>query len=233
MGREKDQVWHSQSMAAPSVVSRTRVGTAGEVPSFPSGKLLIVNKLTNSSNMLKISNLGVGFCKQSLRLYCSRTLISQEPRKFEPDLLQNIINNNLFLHRQLSLQSQVTIESIAKTQTGIFKTLSESTPVEYAQKLLLVTHDYTGLPWWASIVCTTVLLRTCVTLPLAVYQYYILAKLENLKLEMPKIVEELKKETAVAIKLYNWNENIAKATYNRSVRKQWNNLIIRDNCHPV
>ncbi|KAJ8927885.1 hypothetical protein NQ314_019629 [Rhamnusium bicolor] len=49
---------------------------------------------------------------------------------------------------------------------------------------------------------------------------------------MPDIVKELKQETALAIKMYNWDEKMARMTYNRSVRKQWNNLIVRDNCHP-
>lgn len=126
-----------------------------------------------------------------------------------------LIKSNSSQRRDFSLQS--TIDSIAKTQTGVFKTISESTPVEYLQKLLLTLHDTTGLPWWASIVCTTVLLRTCVTLPLAIYQQYILAKLENLKLEMPDIVKELKRETAMAVKMYNWDERMARITYNRSV----------------
>ncbi|XP_023015149.2 cytochrome c oxidase assembly protein COX18, mitochondrial [Leptinotarsa decemlineata] len=127
---------------------------------------------------------------------------------------------------------QTSIESFTKTQTGIFKWLSESTPVECIQKLLLTLHDSSGLPWWGTIIGTTILLRTCVTVPLAVYQYYILAKLENLKLEMPAIAKELQMETAVAIKLYNWDEKKARLTFNSSIRKQWNKLIVRDNCHP-
>ncbi|CAH0547624.1 unnamed protein product [Brassicogethes aeneus] len=132
--------------------------------------------------------------------------------------------------RHFSLQS--TVESVVRTQSGIFKAISESAPVECIQKSLVTIHDTSGLPWWATIVCTTILFRTSVTLPLAIYQNYIMAKLENLKLEMPLIVEELKRETAMAIKMYKWDEKMAKITYNRSIKKQWNNLIIRDNCHP-
>lgn len=117
--------------------------------------------------------------------------------------------------RHFSLQS--TIESIIKTQVGFFKSLSESTPVEYFQKFLLTVHDSTGLPWWATIVCTTVALRTCITLPLSIYQNYILAKYENLHLEMPDIVKELKYETAIAVKMFNWDERTARMHYNRSV----------------
>lgn len=135
----------------------------------------------------------------------------------KPILAYKYLDKNTPHRRPLSLQS--SLEAIAITQAGVFKTLSESTPVEYMQKCLVTFHDTSGLPWWATIVCTAVLLRTTITLPLAIYQYYILAKLENLRLEMPAIVEELKKETAVAIRLYNWDEKMARTTFNRSVSK--------------
>lgn len=144
-------------------------------------------------------------------------------RYYKPLLLINssdLLSNKC--HRQFSVQT--TVESLVKTQSGLFKWLSESTPVEYAQNFLLSVHDSTGLPWWGSIICTTVLLRTTVTLPLAVYQYYILAKLENIKLEMPAIAEEMKKEMAIAIKMYKWDERTAKLTYNRSVGCMLNGL---------
>uniref|UniRef100_A0A6P7FHP9 Cytochrome c oxidase assembly protein COX18, mitochondrial-like isoform X1 n=1 Tax=Diabrotica virgifera virgifera TaxID=50390 RepID=A0A6P7FHP9_DIAVI len=166
--------------------------------------------------------------KQTFRLYGSNGILLKSSCIKE----YCIENKNPYnSRRQFSFQSSV--ESLAKTQTGIFKWLSESTPVEYIQKFLLTLHDTSGLPWWATIVCATVLLRSCVTLPLAIYQNYVLAKLQNLKSEMPAIAKELQKETAVAIKLYNWDEKKTKMMYNRSIRKQWNNLILRDNCHPA
>lgn len=145
----------------------------------------------------------------------SRSTVSNF-RPYKPILTinsPNLLTNEC--QRQFSFQT--TVESLAKSQASIFKWLSESTPVEYAQNFLLSVHDTTGLPWWATIICTTVLVRTTVTLPLAIYQYYILAKLENIKLEMPAIAKEMQKEMAVAIKMYKWDEKTARATYNRSV----------------
>ncbi|GFG37145.1 hypothetical protein Cfor_00395 [Coptotermes formosanus] len=118
--------------------------------------------------------------------------------------------------------------------THVYEWLSESIPVGCAQDLLLYVHNSTGLPWWTTVILATVLLRTVVTLPVAFYQNYIMAKVENLHLvEMPEIVKELKKETAVAIKQFGWTEDQARKMYNHSLQKQWNNLIIRDNCHPL
>lgn len=117
--------------------------------------------------------------------------------------------------------------------SDLFKYLSDSAPVEIAQKFLVNAHDITGLPWWGSIILTTIMVRSAITLPLAVYQNYIMAKLQNLRLEMPSIVEELKMETAYAMKKFNWTEDQAKLMFKHSLKKQWNNLIIRDNCHPL
>jgi mitochondrial inner membrane protein COX18 len=123
--------------------------------------------------------------------------------------------------------------SYEKTVTSVWQTISNSTPVEYVQHGLLQLHDTTGLPWWATIVVSTVLMRTCITLPLAIYQNKILARVENITLEMPAIVAELKQETAYAMKKYQWTEKQARVIYNRSLKKQWHELIVRDNCHPA
>lgn len=117
--------------------------------------------------------------------------------------------------RSFSVQS--SIQSLIQTQSGIFKSISESAPVDFFKTCLVTVHDTSGLPWWATIICTTIALRTVITLPLAIYQNYILAKFENLHLEMPDIVKELKKETAVAVRMFDWDERTAKLHYNHAV----------------
>lgn len=116
---------------------------------------------------------------------------------------------------------------------GFWHDVSSSTPVCAMQDAILQLHDASGLPWWSTIIVSTVLLRGLITFPLAIYQSKILAKVEKITGEMPEIVKELKVETAHAIKKFNWNEQQARYTYNRSLKNQWNNLVVRDNCHPV
>lgn len=105
--------------------------------------------------------------------------------------------------------------------------------VLFAQDALIQFHDVTHLPWWSSIVLSTIIIRAATTLPLSIYQQNVLAKVENISLEMPAIAEELKRETSVAVRKFQWTEKKAKMMYSRSLKKQWNNLIIRDNCHPA
>ncbi|KAM7357567.1 cytochrome c oxidase assembly protein COX18, mitochondrial [Cochliomyia hominivorax] len=116
---------------------------------------------------------------------------------------------------------------------SFYQSLSNSTPVAYVQQGLVEIHDFTGLPWWASIIFSTFLFRTVVTLPLTIYQHKITARIEKISLEMPAIIEDLKKEAAMAMRKFKWTEKQTKIVYQRSIRKQWNKLIVRDNCHPA
>lgn len=54
--------------------------------------------------------------------------------------------------------------------TGIWKSMSESVPVEFVQETLISFHSVTNLPWWATIVLTTFIVRSAFTLPLSLYQ---------------------------------------------------------------
>ncbi|XP_011565352.3 cytochrome c oxidase assembly protein COX18, mitochondrial [Plutella xylostella] len=125
-----------------------------------------------------------------------------------------------------------SLEGFVAWQEKTYASISNSGLVNVMQDGLLYFHDTTGLPWWATIVAATVLVRTGMTLPLTVYQYYILAKVENISLELKELVEELKRETAIAKKVYKLTDKQAMILYKRSLKKQWNDLIVRDNCHP-
>lgn len=59
-----------------------------------------------------------------------------------------------------------------------------------------------------------------------------MAKVENLKPEMDKLVKELKVEIALAIKKFNWDHKHARMVYNTTAKKLWRDLILRENCHP-
>lgn len=127
-------------------------------------------------------------------------------------------NNTPTLYQQSrNLSVPAGLDQIARIPSNIIRSLSESTPVEYTQKCLLYIHDTTGLPWWGTIVLSTVLLRTAITVPLAAYQSYITAKVENLYLEMPDIAKDLKREVGMAVQMYDWDEKTARLVYRRSV----------------
>ncbi|KAH8366086.1 hypothetical protein KR093_008891, partial [Drosophila rubida] len=147
-------------------------------------------------------------------------------------------NGNWQERRQASTEVAATTATAAQLANtggliGFWQTLSNSTPVAYMQDALTQIHDYSGLPWWASIMFSTFLFRSVVTLPLTIYQHKITARIEKIALEMPAIVEELKREAAMAKQKFKWSDKQTTIVYKRSIKKQWQKLIVRDNCHPM
>lgn len=121
------------------------------------------------------------------------------------------------------------VEAFQQIYTGI----SHSTTVSYFQTAHIAFHDYTGLPWWATIVVYTIGLRA-LTFPLAVYGQVMRGKIQNILLnEMPKMDKELKTEVAVAHKKWNLSDKEAFILYRQNYRKQYYKMIERDNCHPL
>ncbi|XP_037685878.1 cytochrome c oxidase assembly protein COX18, mitochondrial isoform X2 [Choloepus didactylus] len=115
---------------------------------------------------------------------------------------------------------------------GWYEALAASAPVRAAEEVLLGAHTSTGLPWWGSILLTTVALRGAVTLPLAAYQHYILAKVENLQPEIKNIARHLNQEVAVSANQLGWSKKVARLTYLRNMQRLVSELYVRDNCHP-
>lgn len=132
----------------------------------------------------------------------------------------------------LSCRRQLSLEGFTKWQEGVYTSISNSYPVHLMQDGLLYIHDTTGLPWWATVVTSTILIRSVMTLPLSVYSLYILAKVENISLELKDLIVDLKRETAIYKRYWKISEKQAAVMYKRSLKKQWVKLIERDNCHP-
>ncbi|XP_043264561.1 cytochrome c oxidase assembly protein COX18, mitochondrial [Colletes gigas] len=156
--------------------------------------------------------------------------------------------NNTILPRANSINHFATVNSIRQYSdstlplilnkavvynNGIVKIISESYLVECIMDALRAMHHNTGLPWWATIILTTLCARTFITLPLAIHQLQVRAKLENLQHEMKPIAEKLKMEARMAVKTLDWSPSYATSVYNQNVSKEWKELIIKENCHPL
>ncbi|KAM5338180.1 cytochrome c oxidase assembly protein COX18, mitochondrial isoform 2-T2 [Glossophaga mutica] len=126
-----------------------------------------------------------------------------------------------------------SVSAVSTSGTGgWYEALAASAPVQGAEELLLGAHSATGLPWWSTVVLTTVALRSAVTLPLAAYQHYILAKVENLQPEIKNIARHLNQEVAVRANQLGWSKRVARLTYLKNMRRLVSELYVRDNCHP-
>ncbi|XP_022107123.1 mitochondrial inner membrane protein COX18-like isoform X2 [Acanthaster planci] len=148
--------------------------------------------------------------------------------------LQTVTSGKGFLHR-LVPSDHVHSRHYSSTQpTTAYELLLTSRPVQLSQALLEHCHDLTGLPWWASLVLSTFLLRATLTFPLGIYSQYIRAKVERLQ---PDIVAMAKhafvRRFAERARLEGWSEKRAEKAVMGLVKHYSKELFIRDNCHPA
>lgn len=73
------------------------------------------------------------------------------------------------------------------------------------------------MTWISTIICSTLLIRTIVGIPVAIAQTKAMDRLVNLKPELQKLGEELKMETAIAIQKFNWDKKTVHRQFTKSV----------------
>ncbi|XP_072549808.1 cytochrome c oxidase assembly protein COX18, mitochondrial [Salminus brasiliensis] len=122
--------------------------------------------------------------------------------------------------------------AVSSVRPGWYESIADSGPVHLTEQLLVFSQQATGLPWWASIVCTTLALRTAVTLPLAVYQAIIMAKVEALQKEIAELARQLHYEVSVKAQEKGWSERTCRSHFKKNLRRIVSELYVRDNCHP-
>ncbi|XP_041064731.1 cytochrome c oxidase assembly protein COX18, mitochondrial isoform X1 [Carcharodon carcharias] len=144
-----------------------------------------------------------------------------------------VFQSPTFCHRRtLSLASCLSAPAVTTPHHGWYESFADSMPVHLTQDLLTHLQHATGLPWWASIICTTMTLRVTVTLPLAVYQMYIIAKVENLQPEIAELAKRLRYEVSMRAKQVGWSEKVARFHFKKNLQRIISELYVRDNCHP-
>nr|XP_005997649.1 PREDICTED: mitochondrial inner membrane protein COX18 [Latimeria chalumnae] len=118
----------------------------------------------------------------------------------------------LLTHRRRTFISVCSLSaaSVSTGRPGWYESLADSTPIHLTEDMLMAMQQVTGLPWWANIICTTVALRAAITLPLAAYQTYIIAKVENLQPEIGDLAKRLRYEVSVRAKQRGWSEKVAR-----------------------
>lgn len=113
-----------------------------------------------------------------------------------------------------------------------WEAVSSWAPVGWAEAGLAALQAASGLPWWASVVAASALLRTGLTLPLAALQGRVLAKLQNLQPEIRGLAGQLRREVSACGARRGWSEREAEFHFKRNLKRIVSELHVRDNCHP-
>lgn len=99
--------------------------------------------------------------------------------------------------------------------------LGGNSPIGLVQHVLEYIHISGELPWWATIVVTTLLFRTLM-MPLVIYGQSNAAKLNNIKPELDELTQKMRD-------VANEQDNMKKAEASRNLQ----NLFLKHNCHPL
>lgn len=123
-------------------------------------------------------------------------------------------------------------KSFTAIAADIYANISHSSAVATLQNVLISYHDFTGLPWWATIITYTICLRL-ITFPFVVYTQKIKARLDNiLNNELPAISQSLHASVSMAKATFKLSDRKATGLYRGTFKEQYKELIVRDNCHP-
>ena len=99
------------------------------------------------------------------------------------------------------------------------RSLSSDVPyavIHAAERFYESIHLTTHLPWWAVIACCTVALRSLITLPLAVHQNKMLAKMELLTPTLKEYQEAVQHNVIIKCR----RENVPYEIANKRVQKE-------------
>jgi len=119
------------------------------------------------------------------------------------------------------------------TYAPIYQTMMKSSTVGRLQDTLVQLHDVTGLPWWASIIGLTFIIRGVFVLPLAIHQQYVMARLELVAQEMDQAERtEIPEKVYELSKGEKWTDKEVLTTRRQLSREKYRELILRYNCHP-
>ncbi|XP_078366701.1 cytochrome c oxidase assembly protein COX18, mitochondrial-like isoform X2 [Oculina patagonica] len=135
------------------------------------------------------------------------------------------LSRNLY-HPQLSAVPSVCAQQRNRCNSNgvssAYYIFSPDLPPIYALQVFLETvHSWSHLPWWAVIVGSTVVLRSIVTVPLAVHQNKLIAKIELSQSTLHMMTEALKQRVAGECRRLNMSAEEA----DREFRKKQRTLI--------
>lgn len=110
--------------------------------------------------------------------------------------------------------------------------LSDSVPVYLIECLLKNVH-MCGIPWWATFVTTSVLLRLAIIVPIHIHEYALFARVERAHKEVGIATGKLLTDALALAHVNNWPELRVHDRVSLERKKLWDRLVVKYNCHPA
>lgn len=101
------------------------------------------------------------------------------------------------------------------------------------QDMLLTVNSLSGLPWWATIISTTVFLRLLITLPLARQQAVTVARMELIQPTINEIIESLRHNIAIKGKRLGKPLEEVNREFRMAARLHIKDIYKKEKCNPL
>ncbi|CAG8457326.1 14150_t:CDS:2 [Funneliformis caledonium] len=105
--------------------------------------------------------------------------------------------------------------------------------ISFNQSVLEFMHNSTALPWWATILISTILLRTLLTLPIAIIQQKSGARMISLQPQIMDVFEKLKHEVVREVKKRNGTYEEFQRELTKRFRAKINEIYKANKCSPI
>ncbi|KAG0049033.1 Mitochondrial inner membrane protein oxa1l [Gryganskiella cystojenkinii] len=224
LGLRASSMMRSNSMVRPTMVKQVLA------PSLAAG----FNRHMSTGNATFIAPTHAATAQedQQKQETISETTITVDPSTFpsSAEVIENVTEGTVetatasgsSILSEVAAQNAESISQVAM-KYGDLKAMGlvNFTPVGGLETILEAVHISTGLPWWATIACTTVAIRTALV-PFIVKLQGNTARLHNVKPQLERLTENMKlaKET---------NDTAALARFSAQTQE----LFAKNDCNPL
>lgn len=151
-------------------------------------------------------------CRRAIPSISQRTYTLLSPQKTQISAAQHITHGRCIVPPLSSSTRSLSTDS------------SFYSVIHIAENSFQALHSLTHLPWWGVVIVATVVLRSALTLPLAVHQNRIIAKMELLLPTLKEYQEAVKHNVVVKCR----RENLPVEEANRRLRKAVRKTVLID-----
>jgi inner membrane protein COX18 len=104
--------------------------------------------------------------------------------------------------------------------------------IHSAENSFQAVHSFTHLPWWGVVITVTVVLRSVLTLPLAIHQNRVIAKMELLLPTLKEYQEAVKHNVIVKCRRANLPVEEANRQLKKAAKEVARDLYSQEGCNP-
>ncbi|XP_015793492.1 cytochrome c oxidase assembly protein COX18, mitochondrial-like [Tetranychus urticae] len=133
---------------------------------------------------------------------------------------------------QLTNSLTIRHASFGERLTSISESIALSWPVQKCTDSLIWVHEASGLPWWLSIIVSTVVFRSVIVFPFMCYDRRIMHKLINVGPEITSYTDKVAEELKKLVQSGQLKKEKFRATLFRAYKKKSTQIYLDNNVHP-